>query len=124
MTATTTTHPIFDGCPDCAAGALEPHAPGCASNVTAQLHVRAEFADETHRKVVAEGTAHLADSIIEDHDFGTALISLGMYATVLRAGADLIDMDRDGRIDLTQYPDLAHLVDYVTGAAGQWDSRA
>lgn len=123
MTATTAAH-ISDRCPDCAAGPLEPHASGCPSGVAAQLHSRAEFADETHQRVVATGTGYLSDSIIEDHEFGTALISLGMLATILRVGADLIDMDRDGRVDLTKWTDGAHLVDYVTDVTGQWDTRA
>ena len=109
-----------DRCCACGAHFSEPHDPACVDAVAAGLREDADANDEAHTATLAAGgyTSAACLSVTEGDE--PAEVAHVFIATTERLAADLLEMDAQEAISLSQWPAAARFVDYVTGQVDQW----
>ena len=111
-------------CFACGAHIAEPHDAECAYEVAVGLREAAEANDAAHLAVLATGgyTSGACLTITEGDE--PAEVAHAFIATAERLAADLLEMDAQEAISLSQWPAAARLVANVTGRVDQWTTRA
>lgn len=107
-------------CQACGAHFAEPHNPACVDDAVAGLREDADANDEAHTATLAAGgyTSAACSSVTEGDE--PAEVAHAFIATTERLAADLLEMDAQEAISLSQWPAAARFVDYVTGQVDQW----